>query len=190
MSLPGKYSLWLCPSGDSNSQVLLNEIITECSKPLGAPHFHPHITLFSPVFANSDSDALTQVREYIVKLHSELDKDALSAGIPFRASKVAIGGKYYQCVLLEEQGSAVLAQANAIARQHWNANNQPDFYPHASLVYGDYSKSKRKQIAADVIAMLPGDIEQLSFFTSEIRVVQTEGPCEQWRDIGSIHIFS
>ncbi|KAJ2572464.1 DNA repair protein rad51c [Coemansia sp. RSA 1813] len=135
-----------------------------------------------------DGDALAQVRDYVAKLHGELCKETLRVGIPFKASSVATGCKYHQCVLLEEQGNPALALANGIARQHWNATNQLDFYPHASLVYGDYTSAKREEIAADVNSKLPEDIEQLSFFAPEIHVVQTTGPCEEWRDIGSIYL--
>ncbi|KAJ1667372.1 hypothetical protein EV178_001366 [Coemansia sp. RSA 1646] len=188
MSSHRKYSLWLCPLAGSSAQAHLSGIITHYTKTLGAPLFSPHATLFSPVIASSDGDALAQVRDYVAKLHGELCKETLRVGIPFKASSVATGCKYHQCVLLEEQGNPALALANGIARQHWNATNQLDFYPHASLVYGDYTSAKREEIAADVNSKLPEDIEQLSFFAPEIHVVQTTGPCEEWRDIGSIYL--
>ncbi|KAJ2524444.1 hypothetical protein GGI11_000813 [Coemansia sp. RSA 2049] len=188
MSSHAKYSLWLCPAVGSSAQTQLSEIITGKAAALGAPIFSPHTTLFSPVHASSDSDALAQVQEYVAKLGVELGKDTLRAGIPFRANKVATGGKYHQCVLLEEQGNAVLVLANGIARQHWNARGQPAFYPHVSLVYGDFEGPMREEIAAEISSNLPEDIEQLSFFAPQINVVRTTGPCEEWRDIGTIRL--
>ncbi|KAI9501003.1 hypothetical protein GGI25_003075 [Coemansia spiralis] len=182
----GKYSLWVCPSKNTQAQDLLNKVISHFSKSLDAPYFQPHATLFSPIRAESDDSALAQVRNYVVRLHAELGADTLHIGIPVKAHKLATGDKFHQCIFLEEQGNAVLISANAIARQHWNAEVQPIFYPHVSLVYGNYLKNKQDDIAAEIRVMLPSDIEQLSFFASEIHVVETSGPSEGWRHIGSI----
>ncbi|KAJ2558651.1 hypothetical protein EV175_000693 [Coemansia sp. RSA 1933] len=186
MSKAGKYSLWLCPLDDSSAQTHLGGIVAEYAESLGAPSFHPHVTLFSPILASSDSDALAQVREYIAKLHNELGSATLDVGIPFTARRVATGDRYYQSVFMEGQDNMILAQANNIARQHWNATAQPTFYSHSSLVYGNYTSAKREEIAAEIASKLPEDINLLSFFAPEIHVVQTEGLCDQWRDIGSI----
>ncbi|KAJ1932839.1 hypothetical protein GGF37_006925 [Kickxella alabastrina] len=186
-----KYSLWVCPPSHSLAHALLDGVISKFSSSLSTPRFPPHATLVSPVYAASDSSAIAQVTNYVKKLHEQLGTDIVGNGIPVCVQRVATGIKFYQCVLLEAPGSDVLVAANGVARGHWGINRDvPVFYAHVSLVYGEFEGEELARVAERVGAGLPGDFEEsLSFVATEIRVIETVGSCDQWRDIGGVSII-
>ncbi|KAI8326098.1 LigT-like protein [Martensiomyces pterosporus] len=188
---PHKYSLWICPPPGSASHTRIGALITEFSESLGTSLFPPHATLFSPIRAASDEQAIGQVKAYVAKLHEEHKG---LAGIPVGTLNIATGEKFYQCILLEVGNAgpgysdAMFRSANETARRHWAAEDQRAFYPHVSLVYGEYEPERLASIASDVRSALPDDARSLSYVATEIRIVETVGPCEQWRDIGGVSI--
>ncbi|KAJ1960674.1 hypothetical protein GGI12_003672 [Dipsacomyces acuminosporus] len=186
-----KYSLWVCPPPGTQPHSEIDALIAKFSKSLDAPRFPPHATLFSPIKAATDEQAIQQVQAYISQLHEQSNG---IAGIPVGVLGLATGKKFYQCVLLEvgttgsQYDEAVIRSANAAARKNWTAEAQPEFYPHVSLVYGEYTPERLASIASKVRDELPSQVHSLSYVATEIRIVETVGPCEQWRDIGAISI--
>ncbi|KAJ1722365.1 hypothetical protein LPJ53_003196 [Coemansia erecta] len=186
-----KYSLWLCPPAGSDAYAKLDSVIRAFAASLKTPLFSPHATLFSPVRANSDENAMIQVSEYVKRLDDKLGDSIRANGIPVCVCDVATGDKFYQCVLLDAPSSNILEAANSVAREHWSAADMPAYYPHVSIVYGEFEQSRLADIASQVRDSLPVNIQhELSFTASEIRVIETVGPCEEWRDIGSVSLTS
>ncbi|KAJ2787078.1 hypothetical protein GGI15_001011 [Coemansia interrupta] len=186
-----KYSLWLCPPGGSDAYSKLDSVIRRFAGSLKTPIFPPHATLFSPVRAGSDRDAMAQVSEYVKRMDDKLGDSIRANGIPVCVCDVATGNTFYQCVFLDAPSSHILEAANRIAREHWSAADMPAYYPHVSIVYGEFDKNRLDEIASQVRDDLPVNIQhELSFTASEIRVVETVGPCDQWRDIGSVSLTS
>ncbi|KAJ1647675.1 hypothetical protein J3B02_000251 [Coemansia erecta] len=187
-----KYSLWLCPTTGSEPHHRLNSAISQFSSILGSPRFAPHLTLHSPVYAESGVDVLEQVRDYVEQLGQKLGDNVRANGIPIGIRDVTTGAHFYQCVLLHAPFSDILLKANAIAREKWNTAKDPKpFYPHVSLIYGDFDQDKKEKLAKQIRDSLPANIrEDLSFTAKQVRVVSTAGPFEEWRDIGSVSIAS
>ncbi|KAJ2316120.1 hypothetical protein GGI00_007075, partial [Coemansia sp. RSA 2681] len=57
-----KYSLWLCPPEASEAFAKLDTLLSDASTSLGTERFAPHATLFSPVQAGTDEEAVAQAR--------------------------------------------------------------------------------------------------------------------------------
>ncbi|KAJ2474640.1 hypothetical protein EV174_005560 [Coemansia sp. RSA 2320] len=175
-----KYSLWLCPPATSAAFGALDKLLLHASKRLESERFEPHLTLFSPVIADSDEDAVDQVREFA--------KVLTPGGINVNIAALETGHKYYQCVVLGVARSKGLLEANSAACQHWNKLDLPPFFPHVSVVYGDFVNQQLDAALSLVDGMLPKDLKDLSFEATEIRVVSTVGPCNQWRTAGVVRI--
>ncbi|KAJ2372996.1 hypothetical protein IW150_003838 [Coemansia sp. RSA 2607] len=184
-----KFSLWLCPPVGSDAYSKLDSVIREFAASLQTPLFSPHATLFSPVRANDDRSAMLQVSEYVKRLDDKLGDSIRANGIPVCVCDVATGNMFYQCVLLDAPSSNILEAANSVARDHWGVADMPAYYPHVSLVYGEFDQKRLAEIASQVRDVLPVNIQhELSFTASEVRVIETVGSCDQWRDIGSVSL--
>ncbi|KAJ2717159.1 hypothetical protein H4R19_000103 [Coemansia spiralis] len=182
-----KYSLWLCPPAASAAASALAAAIAKLSSALGGPRFPPHATLFSPVAADcGDAEALEQTARFAAELRRQLGADV--AGIPVEVDCLAAGDTYHQCIFLKESGSEALAAANAAARQHWGAASQPLFVPHVSLVYGNHPADAMPRLLTQAGTVLPDDLAALSYIATDICVISTSGPCEQWREVGRVSI--
>ncbi|KAJ2454137.1 hypothetical protein EV183_001739 [Coemansia sp. RSA 2336] len=174
-----KYSLWLCPSPDSTAFSFISSIIDQFAQSIGAPPFSPHLTLFSPIRADTDKEALDQVAEFAGKLREHKLVD-----LPVNVVDVGTGHKFHHCLFLEACGA--LAEANSIARKHWAVASQPPYQPHVSLLYGEYDAEKLNSLQRQVRAMLPTDMAQVSFKTNKIYLVETSGACAQWYIAGHV----
>ncbi|KAJ2849774.1 hypothetical protein IWW36_002395 [Coemansia brasiliensis] len=175
-----KYSLWLCPSQDSTAFSFISSIINQFAQSINSPQFSPHLTLFSPIRADTDKEALDQVVEYANKLREHEFTD-LSVNIV----DVGTGHRFHHCLFLEEMRGP-LVDANSIACKHWAAASQSPYRPHVSLVYGEYDTEKLNSLQRQVRAMLPTDMAQVSFKTNKIYVVETSGACAQWYIAGHV----
>ncbi|PIA17607.1 LigT-like protein [Coemansia reversa NRRL 1564] len=185
--MSSKYSLWLCPPTASSAHSVLDTAIAELSASLGSPRFAPHVTLFSPIMASSNAEALKQTSAYVDQLR-QLIKDG-ATGISVNIGDLATGSTFYQCVFFECTGSPDLFEANAIARKHWHIENRPPFRPHVSLLYENCPADKLACMKARVRSVLPADMPKLSFMASEIYVVKTTGPWFQWSCVGTVSIY-
>ncbi|KAJ2799246.1 hypothetical protein H4R20_004515 [Coemansia guatemalensis] len=186
--MSSKYSLWLCPPTTSTTHSVLDAAIAKLSLSLGTPRFAPHVTLFSPIMASSDAEALEQTSAFVGQLRQQ-NKDG-AMGISVDIGDLATGSTFYQCVFLECPGSPELFKANSIARQHWRIESQPQFRPHISLVYNNCPTDKLAKMKAQVRAALPADMPMLSFVATDIYVVKTAGPLSQWSCAGTVSISS
>lgn len=182
-----KYSLWLCPSSTSVAFETLNRYITNFATSYKTESFQPHLTLFSPIYADSDKHAIEQVRSYVDKLHQQKIDSNLSF-LSIDIGKLATGNTYHQCILLEATHSQPFYDANSIARKHWNVSDRRPFYPHVSLVYGDFTTERKTAMAAEVSSVLPETMDRLSFAATDIRIIETVGSSDQWRDVARISI--
>ncbi|KAJ2898059.1 hypothetical protein IWW38_001525, partial [Coemansia aciculifera] len=158
----------------------IDTLLSDASSSLHTERFAPHVTLFSPVIAASDEEAIAQVHKYAETLASN--------SISVVVTELAAGSKYYQCIILKAMSSDTLECANKAARQYWSMQNQPCFNPHVSIVYGDLADEQLSKALSLVRNKLPVDLQELSFVATEIRVANTEGPCDQWRTIGNVPI--
>ncbi|ORX67479.1 hypothetical protein DL89DRAFT_294646 [Linderina pennispora] len=136
-----KYSLWLSPPKYSPAHASIQSLIAQFSTAPGSPVFSPHLTLFSPVRTDSDAAAIEQVQLYVAKL-----RERQLSQIPTEIRRVASGSKFYQCIMLEVGGvhEDAVRSANTIAREHWDATDQPNYYPHVSLVYRECTAEQRQ----------------------------------------------
>ncbi|KAJ2608633.1 hypothetical protein H4S08_004372 [Coemansia sp. RSA 1365] len=182
--MSSKYSLWLCPPTASSTHSVLDTAIAELSASLGTPRFAPHVTLFSPIMASSNAEALKQTSAYVDQLRQHTKATAISVD----TGDLATGSTFYQCIFLGCPGSPDLFEANVIARKHWNIDNRPPFRPHVSLLYDNCPADKLASMKARVRSALPAVMPKLSFMASEIFVVKTTGPWSQWSCVGTVSI--
>ncbi|KAJ1957319.1 hypothetical protein EC988_000891 [Linderina pennispora] len=184
-TLQHKYSLWLSPPKHSPAHASIQSLIAQFSTAPDSPVFPPHLTLFSPVRTDSDAAAIEQVQFYVAKL-----RERQLSQIPIEIRKVASGSKFYQCIMLEVGGvhEDAVRSANTIAREHWDATGQPNYYPHVSLVYRECTAEQREQLKEAVEMAMPANIGSLAYVADEVRIIETVGLCNEWRDIGSISL--
>ncbi|KAJ2160154.1 hypothetical protein GGF46_002467 [Coemansia sp. RSA 552] len=180
-----KYTMWLCPPAGSPTRQALESTIQGFSASQGGPSFTPHVTLCSQIWADDVQDVRGQVSAYIEKLRQHLSGDLTSIPIAIRA--LATGSGFYECVFLEVERSKRLAAARDIAIQHWDVKNPKPYRPHISLVYGNHSLEKLKDLATQVAAALPAGLPTLSYDAAEICLSdETSGVCETWFLAGSV----
>ncbi|KAJ1997037.1 hypothetical protein H4R26_005976, partial [Coemansia thaxteri] len=127
-----------------------------------------------------DEDAVDQAREFA--------KALTPGGIVVNIAALETGDGYYECVLLRVASSKGLLEANSAACQHWNKPDQSPFFPHVSVAYGNYDRQQLDAALSLVDGMVPKDLNDLSFEATEIRIISSVGPCDQWRTVGVVRI--
>ncbi|KAI9103810.1 RNA ligase/cyclic nucleotide phosphodiesterase [Phlyctochytrium arcticum] len=130
------YSLWLCPSNQETNQTL-RHVITTFSDRLGTPKWNPHITLQGGI-----EDSLDKVIERTQLVAKGIEPFTLTL------DDVCIKELYFQCVMATPAPHTFLTNLNALTRHIFNKVNDPPFWPHLSLIYGDLDGSVKQALAS------------------------------------------
>lgn len=156
--------MWLVPNVADNES--LSGIIDAQASALSSPRFEPHIT-FLPHQNLAKDEILSRTASLA---------DRLS---PFTAYLDSLhhSDAFYRAVYVAVRQTPELMTANSQAQQEFGLKT--DFFPHLSLVYGEYSSEKRDAIASRITGY------PISFGVDSIAVADTSGKEESWRSIAS-----
>ena len=163
------HSLWVCPTGPSKEAY--SDIIKETSADLDTFCFTPHITLVAAIMT-SPEDVVERTRTLAAKL----------APYTFEFETVSQKDRYFQCVFAKMKRTPEVGEANQVAREVFQRQSDPEYMPHLSLVYGDFSSDKKEQ---QIIPRLSARIQEAApdtttFTVDSIEVWSTQGEASEW----------
>jgi len=182
------HSLWMVPSGDSDSNLLYSKLIADTAKELGTFEFLPHITLVAAIM-KGEEDCVKRAKALAAELTPytfEFDGD-----ISYRDA-------YFQCVYAQFKRTDAVVHANTIARIHFpERQSDPEYTPHMSLVYGDFDKeTKQTQIIPKLKSKIAanersGDSDSHNncmtlLPVDTIEVWSTQGDVKEWYKVTTI----
>lgn len=159
------YSIWLIPEGEVCQN--LAKIIFQLSKKYSTPLFEPHVTLIGSIRSPEE--------EVILKTSQ------LATFIPPYKIQLTNWGyfdEYTRCLFLKVRESEEVMKANLKAREIFNRRNDPSYFPHLSLIYGNLSR----QIKKEIIGQVGGDFK-VSFSVKSLHLFSTKGEVKAWHRV-------
>jgi 2'-5' RNA ligase len=159
------YSVWLIPSADAYSRLL--GLITQLSKDYGGPLFDPHVTLIGGVLGSNE-----EIVSKTLRLASLLE--------PFTIELENLGysDEFFRCVFIRVKRSEEVMGAYSRAQDVFRLPRDPQWMPHLSILYGDFSSGMKAKIIQRI-----GSEFALSFVVTTVRLMLTEGRPEDWRRV-------
>jgi 2'-5' RNA ligase len=156
------YSIWLMPSGKINEE--LKKTISKLSHEFAGPVFLPHVTLLG----NLDSDK-QELLSHTQQLAAHIR--------PFQVTLTTVDffDEYFWCLFLRTQETAPLLEAEREARMIFHREQDPNFMPHLSLLYGNFELLTKKQIIEAI-----GHEFNISFSVRHINLFSTTGKPMDW----------
>lgn len=159
---PEVYSLWLMPRGHVADE--LQTLIADLSRKHMTPTFEPHVTLIGSLnlpkaeAVSKTKELATQVKPFIVTL-----------------SEVAYLDQYFRCVFIKAERTTGLMTAHLTARDLFVYQQDDDYMPHLSLVYGDLQRTTKRAIVQHI-----GVETTIEFLVEELYLYCTDGPPKDW----------
>lgn len=164
--MASRYHLWLKPSHEASDQFA--EVIQQLALELDAPTFVPHITLLGHL-KGFEAEHVTKSKELARHLQP----------FPVNVSGPGFGEDYFHCVFLVADMTPPLFHAHQLACQMFHQEDGGHYLPHLSLVYGEYSESRKK----DIIAALPASLYR-PFEATHLSLIRarSEDP-KDWQEV-------
>ena len=173
MAEQSKYSLWLMPEGETYKT--LQELIKRLAKGHGAPVFEPHLTLLGGITSDDEEDVLR--RTHILGSRVESPFDVTLGDVWYK-------DEFYRSLFIKAEPTGALVGANVDAKLAMAEICKPDeFYPHLSLMYGDFFPMIKEAIIADIGAKF-----DITFRVSSIKLMRTDGGPSDWKGVGVIRL--
>jgi len=173
------YCLWLRPSSEDRSR--LTSIIHGLAETHATPKFDPHITLAAAMSERSGKDVEFEASSWL-----ERSGKSISSSFALQLGPATVGETRHQCILTEVLPSSLgytsLMKMRECAMDCLNTfkllEPQPAsvYYPHLSLVYGDFSREERLSISKSGIACEG----QVVIDCLELWVVPLGAPESEW----------
>ena len=163
-----RYALWLVPGGETYDE--LSALIRRLAKSHAAPVFEPHLTLLGTIATDDEEDALR--RTHILA----------SRVSPFEVhlTETRYMDEYYRCLFLKAEPTDGLISANIDAKLAMAEICTPsEFYPHLSLLYGEFFPMVKEAIVADI-----GRSFDIRFMAEAVKLVRVSGGPGEWKAIG------
>ena len=160
------YSIWLVPKNSVYTS--LSKIISTISKELNSPDFPPHVTLIGKL---KPERGLIQKAE---KLASTIKP------LTLRLNQPSVLNEYYRSLFLKVKETNEVTNANQLAQEIFN--RQEKYFPHLSLMYGDFSTIKK----LDIISRL--EKINLEFPVDSIRLYSTTGELKDWYEVAKFSL--
>jgi len=164
------YSLLMTPDRTSETYKLLNHTITDLSREYNTELFEPHLTLYAPIDIP------------LKDLKKKLSSLTLIEPFQLQVTNVTTGNRYYQCVLGTVELTSDLQYVFQRTMQLLGLPMNQDYFPHISLIYGDFHTIMKKHILKEILherhykQLLP-----LNFTISQIEIWKTEGETKTWK---------
>ena len=153
------------PRGDVCDR--LARIIQRLSTRYGAPQFSPHVTLLG--------GCVGPRRELICK------SAGLAAALrPFtlRLEEIGFLDEYFRCLFVHVALTEPLRRAHQAARRAFGHEREPAFMPHLSLLYGNFPRSPKEEVIAEM-----GPRLGIQFKVRSLYLWQTHGQPRHWRRV-------
>ncbi len=159
-----RYSLWIIPDGGLYKK--LDNLISEISAKYQSPVFKPHVTLLGSAAGNLDS---------IISETSEL----ASSIKPYDIHLTSAGcfDEYFRSLFIKVKKTGEVMGAN-LAAERLLGNDDSVYFPHLSLMYGNFSTEIKKGILSEI-----GEIFNLTFSAKSFHLYDTGGAPEEWHCI-------
>ena len=158
-----RYSLWFVPTGDVWDR--LSRILHQLSTRHGAPGFSPHVTLLG----NCPGPRRELIRQ------SARVAEALRPFV-IRLEEIDFRDEYYRCLFVHAALTEPLRKAHQVARQELGHGREPSFMPHLSLLYGNFERSIKEGLIAEL-----GPRLDLQFKARSLHLWLTRGHPRHWR---------
>lgn len=132
-----EYSIWLLPPEPVFDR--LAQIITQISQQYSTPSFEPHVTLIGNLSLHEEEMlAATQQLANFLK--------------PFTLQLTTTGflNEYFRSLFINVEKTEELMEAHQKARTLFSSNREPEFVPHLSLMYGNFSWEIKEKIIAEI----------------------------------------
>ena len=156
------YSIWLIPPAETFQK--LSKIIFALSKKYSVPDFEPHITLIGNLIGHKEN-----LISKTLKLAEQLKS------FEIKLKKADYFDEYFRCLFIRAERSKEVAEANKIARETFNLKPDPEYMPHLSLLYGNFSTKTKGRIIAEI-----GREFNISFEVNSIHLYLTESEVNDW----------
>jgi 2'-5' RNA ligase len=161
-------SLWLVPPDPARAH--LATLIEDLAARLGTRPFAPHLTLLPGVGGRAEDAVLGTARSLAARLWP----------LTIRLESVEGGEEPFRCLIALAAADGPLQAAHAAAAQPFGRQPDPAFLPHVSLVYGFLAPETKRALVREVSFSA-----RLAFEAARLHVWRTEGPVEDWREIGA-----
>jgi 2'-5' RNA ligase len=156
------FSLWLTPDGEARR--ILSDLISSLSEKLRSPRFPPHVTLIGSLHGSPQA---------LKRKSSEL-----AVGLkPYRINlgRVEYLDEYFRSLFIRVEETEDVLRANALAREIFNARTNSKYFPHLSILYGNFSASEKEAIIQEL-----GKEFKMSFEVKSLQLVDTSDKPESW----------
>lgn len=148
------------------------KIILQLSKKYSTPFFEPHVTLIGSIIGPEDAILLKTSQ--------------LAAFIPLykiQLTNLSFFDEYFRCLFLKVRKFEEIIKANLKAQEIFNRKNDPPYFPHLSLVYGNLSRQIKKEIIART-----GSNFKTNFEVKSLHLFSTEGEVKTWQKIAEFKL--
>jgi 2'-5' RNA ligase len=163
-----RYGLWLAPGGETYDN--LSALITRLAKSHGAPVFEPHITLLGGITSDDEGELLRLTHLLATRVES----------FEVRLTETRYMDEYFRCLFLKAEPADGLIKANIEAKLVMAELIEPqEFYPHLSLLYGDFFPMVKEAIIADI-----GKRMDISFTADKVKLIRASGGPSDWKAVG------
>lgn len=167
-----RYSIWLMPKDEVYD--ILKSIIQELSKKYKTPPFEPHITLLGNAKSKTETEAIKKTKKIakIVKVFQ------------IELKEIGYLDDYFKALFLKAEKNKLLILANKIAKEVFNLKDVKKKYtPHLSLLYGDFSEKKKKEVISKNKLK-----KTFVFKVDSIHLFFTGGDIKNWRKIAEFSL--
>jgi 2'-5' RNA ligase len=161
------YSLWLMPTGDVCER--LKHILQRLSARFGAPEFPPHVTLLGRCVGPR-----TELIRRSARVAAAIRPFAI------RLSEIDCRDEYFRCLFVHAALTEPLRKAHQAARQVFGHPREPSFMPHLSLLYGNFPRSQKEEVMAEM-----GPRLDVQFKVRSLHLYRTHGEPRLWRRVAT-----
>ena len=166
------YHLFVEPEGEMADE--LQDIIIELAQTHNGPVFPPHVTILARIPEPSEESAIEHAKDAALAL----------SPITLTLGEVSSEDMYYRALYSRIKEQEALKVYHRLASTAFEMDPNPDYLPHLSLLYGNYSSETIQ--AAKNQARLP---ESRTFVIDKLHLYRTEGEVGEWQKIGEFPLF-
>lgn len=165
------HSIWLTP--DASTALRIEKSIHALSRRFNRPVFRPHITLIGQL----DGDHQRVLDTF----------NTLTKGIkPFvlHAETLDFQDVYFRSLFYKISAVDELMALNQLARDLFERDSDPSYFPHLSLLYGHESKPEKRAALIELAIETPVEIP-----IAGIELVRTQGQASEWEMVKRVELI-
>jgi hypothetical protein len=159
------HSLWLVPDRRGPEFAKLRRLIEDLAERFGTPIFDPHVTLVGGVEGTFESISVAAERLLLSLPSCEL-----------ALREVVSRSSYFQRLVAPVELTPELTWARLRALAAF-AVEEPDYWPHLSLAYGDLDEGGSQQLLAAAVA---ANVAGMRFAAARLEAWRTEREVAEW----------